>query len=122
VLQELWLHPLPLQFLCQIRPQPPPILRKQAPVSVANAAVAAHNPTALAVKVPHASPSVRKFARELGVPLAEVKGSGPKGRITQADVQSFTQAVMGGAVQTAAIAAAVSKAAPGGWRRCCAGT
>jgi pyruvate dehydrogenase E2 component (dihydrolipoamide acetyltransferase) len=34
---------------------------------------------------------VRKFARELGVPLAEVKGSGPKGRITQEDVQSFTK-------------------------------
>ena len=84
-----------------------------APVSVAPAAVAAHNPTALAVKVSHASPSVRKFARELGVPLAEVKGSGPKGRITQGDVQAFTKAVMGGAVQTAAIAAA-AKAAPAG--------
>jgi pyruvate dehydrogenase E2 component (dihydrolipoamide acetyltransferase) len=34
---------------------------------------------------------VRKFARELGVPLAEVQGSGPKGRITQEDVQAFTQ-------------------------------
>jgi pyruvate/2-oxoglutarate dehydrogenase complex dihydrolipoamide acyltransferase (E2) component len=32
--------------------------------------------------LPHASPSVRKFARELGVPLSEVKGSGLKGRIT----------------------------------------
>ena len=35
--------------------------------------------------LPHASPSVRKFARELGVPLNEVKGSGPKGRISQED-------------------------------------
>jgi pyruvate dehydrogenase E2 component (dihydrolipoamide acetyltransferase) len=96
-------------------PAPAPANTAQAaPVSVAPAAVAAHNPTALAVKVPHASPSVRKFARELGVPLAEVKGSGPKGRITQSDVQSFTQAVMGGAVQTAAIAAAAAKAAPAG--------
>jgi pyruvate dehydrogenase E2 component (dihydrolipoamide acetyltransferase) len=65
----------------------------------------AHNPTALAVGLPHASPSVRKFARELGVPLAEVKGTGLKGRITDADVQSFTRSVMTGAVQTAAIAA-----------------
>ena len=48
--------------------------------------------------LPHASPSVRKFARELGVPLAEVKGSGLKGRITEADVQAFTQAVMSGAM------------------------
>ena len=53
----------------------------------------------------HASPSVRKFARELGVPLAEVKGSGPKGRITQEDVQKFTQAVMSGSLQTQAQAA-----------------
>jgi len=37
---------------------------------------------------PHASPSVRKFARELGVDLSRVKGSGAKGRITQTDVQS----------------------------------
>ena len=55
--------------------------------------------------LPHASPSVRKFARELGVPLAEVKGSGPKGRITQEDVQKFTQAVMSGSLQTQAQAA-----------------
>jgi pyruvate dehydrogenase E2 component (dihydrolipoamide acetyltransferase) len=49
--------------------------------------------------LPHASPSVRKFARELGVPLAEVKGSGPKGRITQEDVQGFVKGVMAGAAQ-----------------------
>src|SRR5205814_1256659 len=34
---------------------------------------------------PHASPSVRKFARELGVYLAQVQGSGPKGRILHSD-------------------------------------
>jgi pyruvate dehydrogenase E2 component (dihydrolipoamide acetyltransferase) len=54
------------------------------------------------VGLPHASPSVRKFARELGVPLDEVTGSGPKGRITQEDVQGFTKAVMSGAAQTKA--------------------
>jgi pyruvate dehydrogenase E2 component (dihydrolipoamide acetyltransferase) len=48
---------------------------------------------------------VRKFARELGVPLVEVKGSGPKGRITQEDVQNFTRAVMAGTAQTQAQAA-----------------
>ena len=106
----------------------PAIASASAPVSVANdvlvpvpvpvqvsapalalpgtaAAAAAHAPGAAPVGLPHASPSVRKFARELGVPLAEVKGSGPKGRITEADVQAFTQSVMSGAVQTAAIAA-----------------
>ena len=63
--------------------------------------------------LPHASPSVRKFARELGVPLAEVKGSGLKGRITEADVQAFTQAVMSGAAQTKAQAAKVPASSGG---------
>jgi len=44
----------------------------------------------------HASPSVRRFARELGVDVAKVKGTGPKGRITQADVQAFVKGVMSG--------------------------
>ncbi len=57
--------------------------------------------------LPHASPSVRKFARELGVPLAEVQGSGRKGRITQEDVQAFTKAVMAGTQRTQAQAAAI---------------
>jgi pyruvate dehydrogenase E2 component (dihydrolipoamide acetyltransferase) len=78
-----------------------------------------HQPAAApALGLPHASPSVRRFARELGVPLQEVRGTGPKGRITQDDVQTFTKAVMAGAEQTQAIsasmAAAVAKAAPAG--------
>ena len=75
-----------------------------APAAAAVAApvaAPAHNPTvAPSGKLPHASPSVRKFARELGVPLAEVKGSGQKGRITADDIQAFTKSVMAGAVQT----------------------
>ena len=72
----------------------------------ASAPPAGHNPTvAPSAGLPHASPSVRKFARELGVPLEEVKGSGPKGRITQEDVQAFTKAVMSGAGSTKASAA-----------------
>jgi pyruvate dehydrogenase E2 component (dihydrolipoamide acetyltransferase) len=74
----------------------------------------AHSPTTAAVGLPHASPSVRKFARELGVPLDEVKGSGPKGRITQDDVQTFTKAVMAGAAQTRAQAAKAPAAASAG--------
>jgi pyruvate dehydrogenase E2 component (dihydrolipoamide acetyltransferase) len=87
-----------------------------APVASAAAPVAAaHNPTATpALGLPHASPSVRKFARELGVPLAEVQGKGPKGRITVEDVQSFTQSVMAGAVQTAAQKAKAPAPATGG--------
>jgi pyruvate dehydrogenase E2 component (dihydrolipoamide acetyltransferase) len=78
-----------------------------APAAAAPAAaVPAHDPTAPALNLPHASPSMRKFARELGVPLAEVKGTGPKGRITEADIQGFVKGVMVGAVQTAAQKAA----------------
>ena len=44
--------------------------------------------------ISHASPSVRKFARELGVTISQVKGSGPKGRIIQDDVQAFVKAAM----------------------------
>jgi pyruvate dehydrogenase E2 component (dihydrolipoamide acetyltransferase) len=43
---------------------------------------------------PHASPSIRKFARELGVDLSRVKGSGPKGRILHGDVQSFVKGAL----------------------------
>jgi pyruvate dehydrogenase E2 component (dihydrolipoamide acetyltransferase) len=43
---------------------------------------------------PHASPSVRKYARELGVDLSRVAGSGPKNRILQSDVQGFVKGVM----------------------------
>ena len=73
----------------------------------------AHNPTGAPLGLPHASPSVRKYARELGVPLTEVKGSGLKGRITDTDVQAFTRSVMSGAVQTLA-GAAQNKAGSGG--------
>lgn len=75
------------------------------------AALPPHEPAAPTGNLPHASPSVRKFARELGVPLEEVKGTGPKGRITQEDVQSFTKSVMSGQVQTKA---AAGKAPAGG--------
>ena len=85
------------------------------PVSVVAAAPAAvaHVPGTPAPGLPHASPSVRKFARELGVPIGEVKGSGPKGRITQDEVHAFTKAVMAGATQTQA-QAAKAPAASGG--------
>jgi len=61
-------------------------------------------PQEAAVAKPHASPSVRRFARELGVDLAQVHGSGPKGRVLHEDVQAFVKGVMaqGGAPQAAA--------------------
>jgi pyruvate dehydrogenase E2 component (dihydrolipoamide acetyltransferase) len=78
-------------------------------------AAPAHNPTGTpSLGLPHASPSVRKFARELGVPLDEVQGKGPKGRITLDDVQGFTKSVMAGAVQTAAQKAKAPASTGGG--------
>ena len=60
----------------------------------APAAAAAVEPAAAPNGKAHASPSIRKFARELGVDLTRVPGSGPKGRITQQDVQSFVKGVL----------------------------
>lgn len=77
---------------------------------------AAHEPAAQAAQLatlPNASPSVRKYARELGVPLAEVKGSGANNRILESDVQAFTQAVMSGSQQTTAQAASNKGASSG---------
>ncbi len=51
--------------------------------------------------VPHASPSIRALARELGVNLVQVNGSGPKGRITREDVHAYVKSMLtGAAVQT----------------------
>ena len=59
--------------------------------------------------LPHASPSVRKFARELGVDLRQLQGSGPKGRIQQSDVQAYVKAVIAqGGTATAALGAGSS--------------
>jgi pyruvate dehydrogenase E2 component (dihydrolipoamide acetyltransferase) len=51
---------------------------------------------------PHASPSVRKFARELGVDLAQVQGSGPKSRILHTDVQTYVKGALAGKAAPAA--------------------
>jgi pyruvate dehydrogenase E2 component (dihydrolipoamide acetyltransferase) len=52
-------------------------------------------------RLSHASPSVRQFARELGVDVVRIKGSGPKGRILKEDVHAFVKGVMAGAVAAA---------------------
>lgn len=52
-------------------------------------------PTAAASTLPvHASPAIRKFARELGADLGRIKGTGPKGRITREDVQAHVKAAL----------------------------
>ncbi len=85
-------------------PQAPPVVAQAASaVSTASPATASAAPPAGKLEVPvstgglpHASPSVRKFARELGVDLGLVKGSGPKSRITQEDVQVFVKTALAG--------------------------
>lgn len=62
----------------------------------------------------HVSPSVRAFARTLGVDVAKVPGSGPKGRITQADVEAFVKNVMTGATPLATSAASAATGSLGG--------
>jgi pyruvate dehydrogenase E2 component (dihydrolipoamide acetyltransferase) len=52
------------------------------------------------VAKPHASPSVRKFARELGVDLSRVQPSGPKGRILHTDVQAFVKGALSSSSKT----------------------
>ena len=82
------------------------------PVVAPAASVPPHEPTVAPTgQLPHASPSVRKFARELGVPLAEVKGAGPKGRITLDDIQAFSKSVMDGSLRTQAQVAKTPAAA-----------
>jgi pyruvate dehydrogenase E2 component (dihydrolipoamide acetyltransferase) len=85
-------------------PAAPPSV--QAPTPAAAAVVSVPSTPAVAAEklevpvstagLPHASPSVRKFARELGVELTRVTGSGPKSRITQEDVQGFVKAALAG--------------------------
>lgn len=67
-------------------PEPPkPVQPTQQPAPVGESAVVVSG------KLSHASPSIRKFARELGVNLALVTGSGAKNRILQSDVQSYVK-------------------------------
>ncbi|HYD58280.1 MAG TPA: dihydrolipoyllysine-residue acetyltransferase [Burkholderiales bacterium] len=88
----------------QAQPQPQPQAQpasKPQPAPVPAAAVSSQpvrrEPNDATTSKPHASPSVRKFARELGVDLAGVSGTGPKGRILHTDVQAFVKTALAGA-------------------------
>jgi pyruvate dehydrogenase E2 component (dihydrolipoamide acetyltransferase) len=63
---------------------------------------------------PHASPSIRKFARELGIDLVRINGSGPKGRITHEDVQNYVKSVIAGSAVPTGVPSAVPSAKGGG--------
>jgi len=91
----------------------PPPAAADAPVAAAAAPAPKAAPADVGPPVAaHASPSVRKFARELGVDLGKVKGSGPKGRILHQDVQAFVKGAL--AAPSASAAAAASGAIAGG--------
>lgn len=94
-----------------------------APAQAAPAQKEAPSALALAPAIPageggtrtssHASPSVRKFARELGVDVSSVTGTGPKNRITQADITAFVKGVMTGQGKAPAATAAAAPAGGG---------
>ncbi|AOJ68349.1 MULTISPECIES: dihydrolipoyllysine-residue acetyltransferase [Burkholderia] len=96
---------------------PAPAQAASAPAPAAAPAPRAAPAAALApaasgeYRASHASPSVRKFARELGVDVSRVQGTGPKARITKEDVTAFVKGVMTG--QRAAPAAAAAPAGGG---------
>lgn len=80
--------------------------RPAAPAPAPAAAAAASQVDEGAFAAAHASPGVRRFARELGADLGKIKGSGPKGRILKEDVQAFVKAVISGGAAAAAPAGA----------------
>jgi pyruvate dehydrogenase E2 component (dihydrolipoamide acetyltransferase) len=84
------------------RPAAPRAAAAPAPITNPSARPVPREPREETAVKAHASPSVRKFARELGVPLAQVPGSGPKGRVLHADIQGFVKGVLAKAPPPAA--------------------
>ena len=78
----------------------------------ADTATGEEAPRVPASELPHASPSVRKFARELGVDLRQVKGSGPKARIVKEDVEAHVKQIMQGGGNAATAGSASLPEAP----------
>ncbi len=88
-------------------PQPSPVSGRGGESAASDAPrsppIAFGADTVMPDKVPYASPAIRVFARELGVDLGRVSGTGRKNRITKEDVQNFVkQAMAGGAAPRAA--------------------
>ncbi|MFN9122215.1 MAG: dihydrolipoyllysine-residue acetyltransferase [bacterium] len=83
-------------------PPPAPVAVSAAPV----AADTADDGQAAAAPGLHASPSVRRFARELGVDLTRVAASGPKARILKEDVQTFVKQTLAAPPAPAAVPSA----------------
>jgi pyruvate dehydrogenase E2 component (dihydrolipoamide acetyltransferase) len=77
-------------------PKPAPVAAPAAATAPIAAAATAPVATATSGGKAHASPSIRRFARELGVDLSRVKGSATKGRVTKEDVQNFVKQSLAG--------------------------
>jgi len=95
------------------KPEPTEIEPQQAPTSVAVAAPPPPPTLPTAIRPssddnPHASPGVRRFARELGADLTRISGSGPKGRILKTDVQQWIKKALTEPVERAPAAPAGS--------------
>ena len=71
-----------------------PVVQAEMPPPAPRPAPVVEEPAPGPGTPPHASPAVRRFARELGADLARVKGSGPKGRILREDVQKFVKSAL----------------------------
>ena len=94
-------RPSPLESM------PPPVVHIPSPAEVVTDMEGSDH-------VPHASPSIRALARELGVSLAQVTGNGSKGRITREDVHAYVKLALSGAAGGAVQAGAVSTVSSGG--------
>ena len=103
----------PAPAAAAVAPTPARVPAPAPAPSPAVAPVAASDDTRV---MAHASPGVRRFARELGVEVAHVPGSGPKGRILKEDIQNFVKGALagGGGVMTAAPASGSGGAAIAG--------
>jgi pyruvate dehydrogenase E2 component (dihydrolipoamide acetyltransferase) len=110
--------PAPPKEASPKEPAPKDTDAKEAPQKTAakeSAPTAPREPNAVAVvdekafSQAHASPSIRKFARELGADLGRVQGTGIKGRITQEDVKAHVKSLLSGLSAGAAPASALPK-------------
>jgi pyruvate dehydrogenase E2 component (dihydrolipoamide acetyltransferase) len=100
----------PVTIASEEKKVPPVVAPVVAPLVTPTNALAESGVVSNESNVSHASPSARKFARELGVDLTRVKGSGVKGRITEEDIRQFVKGVMSG---SASIAQATNGAGAG---------
>jgi len=90
----------PAKSLPAVTPAAQQVVQRPQPIAAASGALPAINEAGFASA--HASPSVRRFARELGVNLPQVNGSGAKSRILKEDVKAFVKAVMQGQLSLSA--------------------